>query len=76
MQYASDGRIRYQLVFLNAPRLDDQILAENPYEVGDRIDLHDQPLSFRDAWEVGDIWNSPDGEADILVMSKPPMRGD
>ena len=76
MKRASDGRITYQLVFLNAASLDDQISAETPFDVGDRIDLHDRPESFRDAWEVGDIWASPDGEPDILVMDKPPAESD
>ena len=76
MQRTAGGQIRYQLVFLNAPGLDDQIVAESPYETGQRIDLHDRPESFRDTWEVGDIWNSADGEPDILVMSKPPIWGD
>jgi hypothetical protein len=76
MQRTPDGQIRYQLVFLNALGLGDQIVAESPYEVGHRIDLHDRPESFRDTWEVGDIWNSAEGEPDILVMSKPPIQGD
>lgn len=76
MLRTSDGRITYQLVFLNAPSLDDHISAQTPFGVGQRIDLHDRPESFRDAWEVGDIWASPDGEPDILVMHKPPAEGD
>ena len=76
MDRSNDGRIGYQLVFLNAPELEDQILVERPYEIGDRIDLHDRPQSFFDSWEVGDLWKSADGKPDILVMARPPARGD
>lgn len=76
MQRTSDGRIRYLLAFQDAPwRDNDEIVVESPRDVGDLIDIDHGDEGSRGTWKVGDVWDSPEGEPDTLVIWKPPVPG-
>jgi len=73
----SYGRIRYLLAFQDAAwRDDDEVAIDSPHDVGDRIQIDYGDEGSRGTWEVGDVWDSPDGEPDTLVMWKPPAPDD
>lgn len=76
MQRIGDGRIRYLLAFQDAPwRDDDEILTASSHDVGDAIEISHGDEGSRGIWQVGDVWDAPDGEPDTLVLWKPPDRG-
>jgi hypothetical protein len=76
MQRVADGRLRYLLAFQDAPWRDgDEVVVLSPRDVGYRIEMNYVDDGTRGIWQVGDVWDSPDGEPDTLVMWRPPVRG-
>jgi hypothetical protein len=75
MQRTGEGRIRYVLAFQDAPWRDgEEIVVDSPHDDGDRIEMTGGDEASREIWEVGTVWESPDGEPDTLLLWKPPLR--